>query len=169
MFRTEDNYSIIFHNKIDGKQIHNFRQMLVENDVKYTFDDLIDEISIADTSQEIEDFFTNSSYKQFRRFCFILFKSFGPATVNCSCVEDATPNGCSLNTDYYFYVDEEGDFDFSVENELWIDEDISEDEVNEECVEREANDIVGIENDFSSEGNIIDMDLKSFLKSLSNE
>jgi hypothetical protein len=90
----------------------------------------------------------------------------GPFAITIFFAENDHPPGCEYRAKVDFYVDATGNFDYELKNHLFIYEDFR---LSEKCEERKAQESIGFEKDRRIKGNIREMELETFIKSITAE
>jgi len=154
MFKTDDNYNFYFDGLVSEDQEIKFKKLIDKHKLAPEFINLL----------KIDfNFRVSNTYDVHKTLIWVLYKILGPFAVTIFFAEDDHPPGCEYQAKVDFYVDASGNFDYELKNHLFIYEDFR---LSAECEERKAQKSVGFEKDSRIRGNIREMELGTFIKSV---
>lgn len=151
MFRTDDNYNLYYDGAISGDQETAFQTLIAENQLSSEVTELL---------QRHYNFRIKNAYEDHRKLLWVLYKTLGPFAVTILFAEEEHPHGCEYQARVDFYVDASGSFDYELKNNLFLYETKN---LSDECEERLAQKSIGFEADRRIKGNLMGMDLETFL------
>lgn len=157
MFRTDDNYNLYYDGAISGDQETAFQTLIAENQLSPEVTELL---------QRHYNFRIKNAYEDHRKLLWVLYKTLGPFAVTILFAEEEHPHGCEYQARVDFYVDASGSFDYELKNNLFLYETKN---LSDECEERLAQKSIGFEADRRIKGNLMGMDLETFLERTTTE
>jgi hypothetical protein len=147
MFRTDDNYNLYYDGAISGDQEAAFQTLIAEHQLSPKFTQLL---------RRQYNFRIKNSYDDHKKLLWIFYKVFGSFAITIFSAEEEHPHGCE-------YVDENGNYEYEMKNSLFKYDNY---EMSDECNERIEKGSAGFEKDCKVRGNIGEMQLEPFVKSL---
>lgn len=154
MYRTDDNYNLYYDGTISGDQETAFQTLIAEHQLSLKFTELL---------KRHHDFRIKNSYDGHKKLLWILHKVFGSFAITIFSAEEEHPLGCEYQSKVDYFVDENGNYEYEMKNSLFKYDNY---EMSDECNERIAEGAAGFEKDCKLRGNMGEMQLEPFAKSL---
>ena len=151
MFRTNDNYYLYYDEIVSEEHYTNLKELINEHQLSSEFPALLGKHF---------NFTIHNTYNDHRKLLWVLYQTLGPFAVTILFAEEEHPHGCEYQARVDFYVDASGSFDYDLKNSLFQYE---TKKLSDECEERLAQKSIGFEVDGRIKGNLMGMDLKTFL------
>lgn len=154
MFRTDDNYNLYYDGTVSGGQETEFRKLIEEHQLSPEFMEL---------PKRDYNFRINNSYNDHKRLLWIFYKVFGSFAITIFFAEEEHPPGCEYQVRVDYFVDERGNYEYERKNHLFQYDDSG---MSKECKERIEKGLTGFEKNCDVRGNMGQMQLEPFIRSL---
>ena len=154
MFKTEDNYNLYFDGVVSQDHIAVLEELVRKHELQPEFINLV---------KRDHNFRIHHSYNRHRSLLWVLYKTLGPYAITIFFAELEHPRGCEYQSRVDFYVEVNGRFEYELKNSLFLYADY---DGSEECQGRIEERSMGFDEDRIVRGNIQEMDLETFEKSV---
>ena len=154
MFRTDDNYNLYYDGTISGEQETAFQTLIAEHQLSPKFTELL---------KRHHNFGIKNSYDDHKKLLWIFYKVFGSFAITIFYAEEEHPPGCEYQSKVDYFVEENGNYEYEIKNNLFKYDNYG---MSDECNERIEKGSTGFEKDCKVRGNMREMQLEPFVKSL---
>jgi hypothetical protein len=154
MFKTDDNYNLYYDGTVSGDQETELQTLIKEHQLSLEFMELL---------KRDYNFQVKNSYDDHKKLLWIFYKVFGPFAITIFFTEEEHPHGCEYQARVDYFVDERGNYEYEMKNYLFLYDDYG---MSNECNERIEKGSTGFEKDCKVKGNMGEMQLEPFKKSL---
>ena len=154
MFRTDDNYNLYYDGTASRDQETAFQELIEEHQLSGEFTELL---------KRDFNFKINNSYDDHKKFLWIFYKVFGSFAITIFFAEEEHPHGCEYQARVDYFVDESENYEYEMKNHLFRYDSYG---MSDECKERIEKGSTGFEKDCKVRGNMGQMQLEPFIRSL---
>ncbi|UCG14704.1 MAG: hypothetical protein JSU72_09765 [Deltaproteobacteria bacterium] len=152
MYRTLDSYNLYYDGIIEKTQQNTFGKLIKKHNMNSRFEALLG---------QHYNYTMASSYGEYKSLLWILWQTLATFAITIFFSEDDHPPGCEYQTKVDFFIDEVGNFEYEVKNNLLIHEDEIMSKTCKERIERKS---VAFDKDYKVKRNIEELTLESFIK-----